>query len=428
MATMDVTRINEPIMPVKTFEESTEYVHFAERYQEAEKLDFNPYFVCHESPLLDVSIIDGKRVLNFGAYNYLGMSGRLEVSNAAKKAIDDYGTSASGSRILAGEKKIYQELEREIAEWKNTEDAIVLAAGNLTNTTFIGNFCNERDAIYFDMLSHSSVDQGCRLSPAYTKRFPHNDFTSLERILAKNRDRYEKVLISVEGVYSMDGDIAPIPEFVRLKKKYGCFLMVDEAHSSGVIGKHGGGVDEYFGLSPDDIDMKIGTLSKAAGSIGGFIAGSKNLITYLKYNLPGFLFAAGISPPSAAAALAAIRIIRKDPSIVARLHANVAFFMKEAHRRGFDTCLAGESPIIPIMIGKDEDAFMISKILLKKGIFVPTAAFPAVPKNKARLRYNVISEHTAEQITTALDSLVEAKREFYSEYAANTITNAICST
>ena len=396
---------------VTTFEETSEHAQFAHRIEEAAKLDYNPYFVCHERPLRDVSIVEGRQVLNFGSYNYLGMSGHPEVSAAAKLAIDRYGTSASGSRILAGEKRIYQELEAEIARWKKTEDALVLAAGNLTNTTCIGNFCNAKDAIFYDVLSHSSIEQGCRLSSAYTKRFPHNDFQALGRMLHRTRDQYEKVLIVVEGVYSMDGDIAPIPEFVALKHLYGCFLLVDEAHSSGVIGRTGGGVDEHFGLTSTDIDMKVGTLSKATGSIGGYIAGTHTLVRYFRYNLPGFLFAAGISPPSAGAALAAIRLLRRDPSIVARLHDNVAFFITEARRRQFDTCGARLSPIVPILIGKDEAAFMISKLLLKKGVFVPTAAYPAVPRNKARLRFNVISEHSHDQILDALDCLAETLDE-----------------
>lgn len=234
---------------ITTFEDTVEHAQFSRRLSQVAKLDHNPFFVCHDLPLRDVSLVDGKKVLNFGSYNYLGMSGHPEVSAAAKAAIDRYGTSASGSRILAGEKQIYQELEREIALWKESEDAVVLAAGNLTNTTCIGNFCNGNDAIFYDVISHSSIEQGCRLSAAYTKRFPHNDFEALGRTLARARDQYEKVLIVVEGVYSMDGDIAPIPEFVALKHKYGCFLLVDEAHSSGVIGKTGGGVDEHFGLS-----------------------------------------------------------------------------------------------------------------------------------------------------------------------------------
>lgn len=404
-------QVTEKKRMITTFEDTLEHAEFSDRLAQLDKLDCNPYFVCHDLPLRDVSMVDGKKVLNFGSYNYLGMSGHPEVSAAAKAAIDRYGTSASGSRILAGEKSIYQELEREIALWKKSEDAVVLAAGNLTNTTCIGNFCNGNDAIFYDVLSHSSIEQGCRLSSAYTKRFPHNGYEALGKMLRRTRDQYEKVVIVVEGVYSMDGDIAPIPEFVALKRNYGCFLLVDEAHSSGVIGKTGGGVDEYFGLAPTDIDIKIGTLSKATGSIGGYIAGTRNLVSYFRYHLPGFLFAAGISPPSAAAALAAIRLLRRDPSIVARLHDNVSFFVAEAHKRHFDTCGACESPIVPIMIGQDEVAFMISKALLKKGIFVPTAAYPAVPKNKARLRFNVISEHSHDQILRVLDCLAETLDE-----------------
>jgi 8-amino-7-oxononanoate synthase len=401
---------------VTIFEDTLEHAQFSHRLEEAARLDHNPYFVCHDQPLRDVSIVDGRRVINFGSFNYLGMSGHPEVSAAAKAAIDRYGTSASGSRILAGEKHIYQELEREIALWKKSEDAVVLAAGNLTNTTCIGNFCSANDAIFYDVLSHSSIEQGCRLSSAYTKRFPHNNYEALGKLLRRTRDQYEKVLIVVEGVYSMDGDIAPIPEFVALKHTYGCFLLVDEAHSSGVIGRTGGGVDEHFGLGPTDIDIKIGTLSKAAGSIGGYIAGTRNLMSYFRYNLPGFLFATGISPPSAAAALAAIRRLRRDPSIVARLHDNIAFFVAEAHKRGFNTCGAGPSPIVPILIGRDEEAFMISKLLLKKGVFVPTAAYPAVPKNKARLRFSVISEHSHDQIVHVLDCLAETVREFEADW------------
>jgi 8-amino-7-oxononanoate synthase len=421
-AMTQTTPMTEPRKRIATFEDSIEHRQFACRI--AQVGTDNPYFVCHDMPLRDTSLVDGRRVINFGSYNYLGMSGHPEVSAAAKAAIDRYGTSASGSRVLAGEKKIYQELEREIAGWKNTEDSLVLAAGNLTNTTCIGNFCNANDAIFYDVLSHNSIDQGCRLSAAFTKRFPHNDFGALERTLRRTRDQYEKVLIVVEGVYSMDGDIAPIPQFVALKRKYGCFLLVDEAHSAGVLGKTGGGVDEHFGLDSDDIDLKVGTLSKATGSIGGYIAGTANLVSYLRYNLPGFLFAAGISPPSAAAALAAIRLLRHDPSILARLHDNIAFFVAEARRRNFNICGAGQSAIVPIMIGRDQDAFAISKRMLSKGVFVPTAAYPAVPKNKARLRFSVISEHGHDQIVQVLDCLSETIQESNWDLSETTLGSA----
>jgi len=390
--------------PIVRFEDTSEYHAFEARKAGLAEYG-NPYFVCHESPLSDVSTMDGHEVLNFGSYNYAGMSGRREVMDAAEAAIEKYGTSASGSRLLAGEKLLHQELEREIAEWKHSEAALVLVGGHSTNVTFVGNFCGPRDLIVYDALAHNSVEQGCRLSPATAKPFPHNDHKALESILRTQRKRFEKVLIIVEGAYSMDGDIAPIPEFVRVKKEFGCFLMVDEAHSACVIGRSGGGVDEYFALGPGDIDIKMGTLSKGLGACGGYLAGSAALIEYLRYALPGFVFSVGISPPLAAATLRAIRLLREDPSIMERLHNNIHSFIDEASKRNLDTCLAGETAIVPILVGRDEDAFALSTLLRQQGVFVPPAVYPAVPKNKARLRFCVISEHKREQMVQALDIL-----------------------
>lgn len=397
----------EPVKPISDFKDTPEYKAFAERLRGLSASGAaNPYFVCHESPLRDVSMMDGHPVLNFGSYNYVGMSGRPEVMEAAKAAIDKYGTSASGSRLLAGEKLLYQELEREIADWKHAEEALVLVGGHSTNVTVVGNFCGPRDMIVYDALAHNSVDQGCRLSPAVCKPFPHNDAAALETILRLQRHKYEKVLIIIEGAYSMDGDIADVPAFVALKKKYGCFLMVDEAHSACVIGRTGGGVDEYFGLAPTDIDIKMGTLSKGLGACGGYLAGPAAIIGYLRYNLPGFVFSVGISPPLAAATLTSIRLLRREPAIMARMRENILTFMAEARARNLNTCLAGGTAIIPILIGRDEDAFILSNKLREHGVFVPPAVYPAVPKNKARLRFCVISEHKKEQIAQALDILV----------------------
>lgn len=407
-----VSREDQAVLPITRFEDSLEYQAFAAR--QAALLgsgEDNPYFVAHDSPLLDTSNMAGQRVLNFGSYNYAGMSGRAETREAAKKAIDLYGTSASGSRLLAGEKSLHAELEREIADWKHTETALVLVGGHSTNVTCVGNFCGKGDLIVYDAISHNSIEQGCRLSQATAKPFPHNDANALESILRTQRHKFAKVLIVIEGAYSMDGDIAPVPEFVKLKKKYGCFLMVDEAHSACVIGKTGGGVDEYFGLAPDDIDIKMGTLSKGIGTCGGYLAGSRAIIDYMRYNLPGFVFSVGISPPLAAASLAAIRLLRSDPSIMERMARNIRCFVEEAHKRGFNTCLAGETAIIPVLVGKDEDAFLLSNMMRRKGVFVPPAVYPAVPKNKARLRFCVISEHQPEQIEEALDKLAECARE-----------------
>ena len=409
-ASASLTR--EERTPVTDFTESVEYKSFRERRKALLAAGDDPYFVSHSSPLRDTCIVDGRELIDFGNYNYAGMSGRKEVNEAAKKAIDMYGTSASGSRLLAGEKPIHGELERAIAEWKHAEAAVVCVGGHSTNVTFVGNFCGKNDLILYDALAHNSVAQGCRLSPAVTKSFPHNDTAALEGMLQRDRKYFEKVLIVIEGVYSMDGDISPVPEFVRIKKKYGCFLMVDEAHSACVLGPTGGGVDEYFGLAGDDIDIKMGTLSKGLGTCGGYLAGKKELVEYLKYNLPGFVFSVGLSPALAAASLEAIRLLKEDPTIMQRMRDNIAFFASEARKRNLNICLGGKSAILPILVGKDEDAVILSNEMNKRGVAVPPAMYPAVPKNKARLRFDVTSEHKPEQITYALDALVAAAKEF----------------
>ncbi len=400
------TRPPQEVRRISDFKSSREYEEYARRrigLQDAGIKD--PYFVAHDSVLRDTSVVAGREIINLASYNYVGMSGHPRTSAAAKEAIDTYGTSASGSRLIAGEKTLYRELERAIAKWKHTDDSLVLVGGHSTNVTFVGNFCNEHDLVLYDALSHNSITQGCQLSRSDTKAFPHNDIAALEYLLKAARDKYEKILIVVEGVYSMDGDIAPIPEFVALKKKYGAFLMVDEAHSSCVIGKNGGGVDDHFNLLPGDIDVKMGTLSKGLGTCGGYIAGEQALVDYMRYSLPGFMFSVGISPPLAAAALEGVHIMMEGNPRVGALHANIKYFVEGAQRRGFDTCLARETAIIPIMVGEDNDAYELSTLMLEEGVFVPPAVYPAVPKRQARLRFCVISEHKPEQLDYALDTL-----------------------
>ena len=240
----------------------------------------------------------------------------------------------------------------------------------------------------------------------------HNDYEALEQLLKSRRDRYEKVLIVIEGAYSMDGDVAPVPEFVRLKNEYDCFLMVDEAHSMLVLGETGRGVDEYYGIDPKDIDIHMGTLSKGFGTCGGYLAGSHNLIEYLRYNLPGFVFSVGISPPLAAAVMKGIEIMERDNRRVERLRRNIRTFLDEAHRYGMNTCLAGETAVTPIMIGSDDIAFMLSKQLEEDGILAPPAVFPAVPRGQARLRFCLTSEHKKEQILYALEKLYDRMKVF----------------
>ena len=397
------------VKPITRVEDMPEYAALQQRLRGLR--GENPYFVCHDSAIRDTSIVNGQEVLNFGSYNYAGMSGRPETVQAAIEAAQKYGTSASGSRLLGGQKKLHADLEAAIAKWKHTEDSVVLVSGHATNVTFVGNFCGKGDLIVYDALAHNSVHEGCRMSDAVCKAFPHNDVQALESILRTQRDKFAKVLIVCEGAYSMDGDIAPVPDYVRLKKQYGCFLMVDEAHSAGVLGKTGAGVDEYFGLEPTDIDIKMGTLSKGLGTCGGYLAGSKALCEHLRYNLPGFVFSVGLSPVLAAATLKAVELLQTDPSIMERMQRNIKVFVEEAHKRGLDTCLAGNTAIIPILIGNDSDAFELSVALGHKGVFVPPAVYPAVPRNSARLRFCVISEHKPEQIIQALDTLMETADE-----------------
>ena len=403
----------ESVKMITRFEETPEYQAFLQRHEEMELATdhHDPYFAIHDSPLTDTSIMNGRRVLNFGSYNYVGMSGRKEVSEAAKEAIDKYGTSASGSRLLAGEKTLTQTLEKELAAWKHTEDCLVLVSGFGTNQTFVGNFCGDGDLILYDEYAHSSIWQGCQMSRATCRPFPHNDAKALDRILSTRRSRFAKVLIVIEGAYSMDGDIADVPAIIEVKKKYGCFLMVDEAHSSCVLGETGGGVDEYFHLDPSDIDIKMGTLSKGLGACGGYLAGPRSIIEYMRYFLPGFVFSVGISPALAAAALTSCRLLQSNPEIMQRMQHNIHFFAEEARKRHLNICLAGKTAVIPVLIRDDLAAYRLSNALLEKGVFVPPAVFPAVPRDQARLRFCVISEHTDEEIVQALDTLVECARE-----------------
>lgn len=401
-----------PVTPITRFEDSHEYKEFQKRLESLKGSD-NPYFVAFDSALTDTSVFKDRRVVNYGSYNYICLSGHPDTIRAAKEAADKYGTSASGSRLLAGEKPLHRELEAAIAKWKHTEAALVLVGGHSTNVTFVGNFCTPNDLILYDALSHNSIMQGCQLSKGESKGFPHNDTKALENILKNHRDKYEKVLIVVEGAYSMDGDIAPIPEFVRIKKQYGCFLMVDEAHSSCVIGKTGGGVDEYYDLAPDDIDVKMGTLSKGLGTCGGYLAGSRALIEFLKISVPGFVFSVGLSPVLAAATLEGLEVMQREPERFERLHRNINDFIELAHSYFFDTCLAAETAIVPILIGSDADAFLLSKLLLDEGVFVPPAVYPAVPKNQARLRFCLTSDHSKEQAEQAMKTLDRLCREHH---------------
>jgi 8-amino-7-oxononanoate synthase len=364
----------------------------------------NPYFRVHEGADAHGALAEGRESITFSRYNYLGMSGDPVISQAAKAAIDRYGTSVSASRLVSGENPLHREIEEEIAGLIGTEDSIVFVSGHATNVSTIGHLFGKSDLIVHDALIHNSVLQGCQLSQATHLSFPHNNWHALDRILKESRSLFRRALVVIEGVYSMDGDIPEVIEFIKIKKRHGAFLMVDEAHSIGVLGKTGRGIVEHFGINPADVELLMGTLSKSFASCGGYIAGSRALIEYLKYTAPGFVYSVGMSPPNVAAALAAIRVLKKEPERVQRLHELSRLFLLLARERGLNTgTVSSESPVIPVIVGDSLRALSLSQALRRQGIDVMPMVYPAVPYDSARLRFFVNCIHTPEQIRFTLD-------------------------
>ncbi len=398
------------------FDELPAYKELKQRLDMAEIAGVkNPYFTLHERVTNNTSVIGGREVLNYSSYNYVGLSGHKDVSRAANDAIARYGTSVSASRVASGEKPLHRELEAAIADMLGTEDAIVMVGGHATNVSTIGHLLGPGDLILHDALIHDSALQGAKLSGAQRRPFPHNDPAALERMLALLRPQYKRVLIVIEGVYSMDGDIADLPAFIALRQRYKCWLMVDEAHSLGVLGKGGRGIGEHFGVDGGEVDLWMGTLSKSLSSCGGYIAGTKAMVEYLKYTNPGFVYSVGISPPNAAAALASIQVLEREPERVAKLHANGRLFLRLAAERDLDTGASRDSAVLPVIVGNSFLCIRLGERLLERGINVNPIIYPAVEDNAARLRFFITSDHTEEQIrftvTTVADTLAELRRE-----------------
>jgi 8-amino-7-oxononanoate synthase len=390
------------------FDLDPKYLHLQQQIKSIEANGFvNPYFTIHEGLNNDTTIIDNREFINYSSYNYVGMSGHPEVSKCVKEAVDRYGTSVSASRLASGERPLHRELEREIADFIGTEDSILYVGGHATNVTTIGHIVGQDDLIVHDAFIHNSVLEGGHLSGAQRLSFSHNNWEVLEDILQNQRRRYKRVLIVIEGVYSMDGDIPDLPKFIEVKKRHKALLMVDEAHSAGVLGKRGRGIGEYFGIDPADVDLWMGTLSKSFASCGGYIAGCKALVEYLKYTAPGFVYSVGMSPPAAAAALAAIRLLKTEPERVARLHERSKLFLELCQDRGLDTGMSHDTPIVPVIVGNSLHCIQLSQALLARGINVRPIIYPAVQDNAARLRFFIACTHTHEQIRFTVDAVAE---------------------
>jgi 8-amino-7-oxononanoate synthase len=388
--------------------------HFPEYRRLRENLDLmdhsslgNPFFSVHEGITNNRAMIGGKDVISFASFNYLCMSGDPAVSAAAKEAIDRFGTSVSASRLVSGQKIIHLELEKSIAEFLGTDDAVALPSGHATNESVIGHLFGPGDLVLHDALAHNSIIQGAILSGARRRPFAHNNWQEADRLLTQFRHEYRRVLIALEGVYSMDGDISDLPKFVDVKKRHQAMLMIDEAHSIGVLGASGRGAGEYFDVARPDVDIWMGTLSKALGSCGGYISGCKALIDYLRYTLPGFVFATGISPQNAAAALAAIRLLIKEPQRLVRLHENSALFLDLCKQRGLNTGTSKGSPIIPVILGNSQHCLVLSRTMLARGVNVMPILHPAVEESASRLRFFITSGHTSEELRYAVEIMTE---------------------
>ncbi|MBF6157404.1 aminotransferase class I/II-fold pyridoxal phosphate-dependent enzyme [Nocardia cyriacigeorgica] len=367
----------------------------------------NPYFLVNDGVTRDTSVIDGVPVLNFSSFNYLGLSGHPAVVEAVQDAVARYGSSCSASRVLSGEKPVHRELEAELAALLGTEDAMALVGGHSTNVTIIGHIVGPQDLVIHDSLAHDSILQGCKLSGATRRPFPHNDHAVLDRLLGELRHRYRRVLILIEGVYSQDGDIPDLPAIIEIKNKHQALLMIDEAHSVGVLGAGGGGIGEYYGVDRGEVELWSGTMSKALAGCGGYVAGSAELIRFLKYTTPGFVYSVGMTPMNAAASAAAIRVLRTDPEPLARLRRNAELFLTLAKAAGIDTGDSHDTPIIPCIVGDSLKALRLSNALLRRGINVNPILYPAVPEDLARLRFFVTACHSEQQIREAVAILAE---------------------
>ncbi len=370
-----------------------------------------PYYTPHQANNADTIISDGKEKINFSGYNYLGLAHHPEVIAASVNATRQYGTSVCASRIVSGQIPLHEQLEKAIADFLGTDDALAFISGYGTNVSIIGHIMGRKDMVIHDDFAHNSIVTGCQLSQAKRRTYKHNNWDELEALLQRKRHLYQQALLVIEGIYSMDGDIPDFNKIIALKKKYDLMIMVDEAHSIGVLGKSGRGIGELFQLKRDDIDIWMGTLSKSFASSGGYVAASADMIDFLKYTAPGFLFSVGLPPSQTAAALKALEIIKKEPLRIQRLHQNARYFHQQALQHNFDIGVSLNTPIIPIHIGDSKSCLAISAALFEQGIHVLPVIAPAVPEGKGRLRFFISQCHSKAQIDRAIAALDNILKE-----------------
>jgi 8-amino-7-oxononanoate synthase len=367
-----------------------------------------PYFRAIESEQDTEVIINGKKVLMFGSNSYLGLTNHPKIKEASKKAIDKYGTGCAGSRFLNGTLDIHLELEERLAKLTGKEGALCYSTGFQVNLGVVSVLTGRNDHLLLDELDHASIIEGSRLSFSRVLKYHHNDMKALEGKL-KHCTPESLKLIVVDGIFSMEGDIVKLPEIVKLAQKYKASIMVDDAHSLGVIGVNGSGTASHFGLT-DKVDLIMGTFSKSLASLGGFIAADNSIINYLKHNSRSLMFSASMTPASAATVLAALEIMVSEPERIKHLWDITNYALKGFKSAGFDTGKS-ETPIIPLFIRDDVKALMLTKILLEDGIFVNPVVSPAVPREDSLIRYSLMATHTKEQVEISIEKITKAARK-----------------
>ena len=402
-ARLDVRGL-ESYREIRMIEEAADYLGIGD-----------PFFRVHQGIAGAETVIGNRSYINFASYNYIGLNGDPRIAEAAKAAIDRYGTSVSASRPVSGERPIHRELETALARIHGAEDSITLVGGHSTNVTVIGHLLGRNDLIVHDALIHTSIVQGASLSGARRVPFRHLDPEAADKVLGETRTRHGHALLVIEGHYSMDGDVPDLAAFVAVARRHGAWLMVDEAHALGVLGRRGFGSADRAGIEPGDVDIWMGTLSKSLVSCGGYIAGRQDLIDYLKRTAPGFVFSVGMAPPVTAAALAAVEILECEPERVRRLNDRAALFLKLARDGGLDVGGSIGAAIVPIITGSSIAAARLSQALLGRGVNVQPILYPAVPERAARLRFFLTESHTEQQIRGAVGILLEEARAVAAE-------------
>ena len=354
------------------------------------------------------STFDHRSVVNLSSNNYLGLTTHPKLRERALKAVEEFGVGSGSVRSIAGTMEIHMELERRLAEFKKVEAVVVFQSGFAANAGTVSAVLTKEDVVISDELNHASIIDGCRLSRAAIKVFPHKDVEAARKIIKELPSGQRKLLIS-DGVFSMDGDLGPLPDLCALAEETGCIMMVDDAHASGVFGKNGRGTIDHFDMH-GRVDIQVGTLSKAMGALGGYVAGNRNLIDFLYHRARPFLFSTSHPPAVAAACIAAIDVLLEDPQIIDRLWENTRFFKAGLERLGFNTGLS-ESPITPVIAGDSAKAMKLSDRLFEEGVFAQGIAFPTVARDRARVRTIVTATHEREDLQFALDKFEKVGKE-----------------